>query len=64
LIYRELQFTKLTELGKLVLPRLEEILSAAMMPEDRLRIFGKGRKLRLKLGFQPAFPLPCWAPRT
>jgi LysR family transcriptional regulator, hydrogen peroxide-inducible genes activator len=29
LIYRERQFTKLTELSKLVLPRLEEILSAA-----------------------------------
>jgi DNA-binding transcriptional LysR family regulator len=55
LIYRERQFTKLMELGKLVLPRLNKYCRRRIMPEDRLRIFGKGRKHRLKLAFNQRF---------
>jgi DNA-binding transcriptional LysR family regulator len=50
LIYRERQFTKLTELGKLVLPRLEEILSAADDARRSAEDFRKRKETPLKIG--------------
>jgi DNA-binding transcriptional LysR family regulator len=51
LIYRERrQFTKLTEFGKLVLPRLEEILSAADDARRSAEDFRKRKETPLKIG--------------
>jgi DNA-binding transcriptional LysR family regulator len=50
LIYRERQFTKLTELGKIVLPRLEEMLSAADAARRSADDFRKRKEPPLKIG--------------
>jgi DNA-binding transcriptional LysR family regulator len=50
LIYRERQFTKLTELGKIVLPRLEEMLFAAEAARRSADDFRKREETPLKIG--------------
>jgi DNA-binding transcriptional LysR family regulator len=50
LIYRERQFTKLTELGTIVLPRLEEVLSAADAARTSATDFRKRKEVPLRIG--------------
>jgi DNA-binding transcriptional LysR family regulator len=53
LIYRERQFTRLTELGRIVVPKLEELLTLARAVRQSAESFRSGKETSLKVGLSP-----------
>lgn len=54
LIHRERRFTQLTELGKIILPKLEEVFLAAEAVRRQARSYQKKAIARLKIGLAPS----------
>jgi len=54
LIHRERRFTQLTELGKMVLPTLEQVFAAAEAVRLQARSYQKKTIARLKIGLSPS----------